>query len=306
MSSDPKQQPLVSVGIPCYNRIDGLRATLRCITRQTHRNLEIIVSDNCSPTTEIETLVRDGMKSDPRIRYFKQGKNIGIVPNYQFVLRQAKGEFFMWAADDDEWDERFVEVCLDNIGDRATFMTGYRFLNRYYGEYFPSTSINIPPSQTKAETLWLFFNHYFVHVLYGLHRRSAIQFMLEDESFDNYDTYFVLRMILEHGIVIKDDEKLFTATMDTPHYEPKCMAPSDHKLRSYFGCFGKLGWLIATSSDLKLWQKLRFLKDWLFAVLVSFSATERERCPFAASLVMMFLRIASLPQRIGRLLLPGR
>ncbi|MBK7374561.1 MAG: glycosyltransferase [Chitinophagaceae bacterium] len=40
--------PLVTVGIPTYNRPGGLERTLACITVQTYANLEIIVSDNCS------------------------------------------------------------------------------------------------------------------------------------------------------------------------------------------------------------------------------------------------------------------
>ena len=48
------RQPLVSVGIPTYNRPEGLRRTLECITKQTYKNLEIIVSNNCSSGPEIE------------------------------------------------------------------------------------------------------------------------------------------------------------------------------------------------------------------------------------------------------------
>ncbi|MBU4370171.1 glycosyltransferase [Patescibacteria group bacterium] len=45
-------QQLVSVGIPTYNRPESLRRTLECITSQTYKNLEIIISDNCSPNQE--------------------------------------------------------------------------------------------------------------------------------------------------------------------------------------------------------------------------------------------------------------
>ena len=119
MSSELQSQPLVSVGIPTYNRPKSLRHTLECLTRQTYRNLEIIVSDNASPGNEVEAVVREFMAADLRIKYHRQPENRGIVPNYQFVLAQASGEFFMWAADDDEWDPCFVAHCVANIG-RAT------------------------------------------------------------------------------------------------------------------------------------------------------------------------------------------
>ncbi len=56
--------PLVSVGIPIYNRAKGLRRTLECITGQTYKNLEIVVSDNFSPGPEREASVREFMAKD--------------------------------------------------------------------------------------------------------------------------------------------------------------------------------------------------------------------------------------------------
>ena len=96
--------PLVSVGIPTYNRPKDLRRTLECITGQTYKNLEIIVSDNCSPGPETEAIVREFMAKDARIQYFRQQENKGGEFNFKFVLGKATGEYFMWAADDDYFE----------------------------------------------------------------------------------------------------------------------------------------------------------------------------------------------------------
>ena len=97
-------EPLISIGIPTYNRPKKLRAALNCITAQTHRNLDIVISDNASHGTETEQMVRAFMKEDPRIRFFRQPENKGSVFNFGFVERQASSDFFMWAADDDKWE----------------------------------------------------------------------------------------------------------------------------------------------------------------------------------------------------------
>lgn len=110
-----KNGPLVSVGIPTYNRPEGLRRTLECITKQTYTNLEIIVSDNCSPSPEVEAIVCEYMRNDNRIRYFRHERNKGAGFNFQFVLEKATGEYFMWAADDDQWEKNFIENCLNEI-----------------------------------------------------------------------------------------------------------------------------------------------------------------------------------------------
>jgi len=104
--------PLVTVGIPTYNRPAGLEKTLQCILAQSYRNLEVIVSDNCSTDETVLPLLKKYAALDSRVIFFIQEKNRSIVPNFQFLLDKAKGDYFMWAADDDNWDANFIEVCV--------------------------------------------------------------------------------------------------------------------------------------------------------------------------------------------------
>lgn len=113
MPEDKDSKPLVTVGIPTYNRPEGLRRTLECMTRQTYTNLEIIVSDNSASNKEPELVVRELMQRDPRIQYFKQDRNKGYLNNYNFVLEKASGKYFMWAADDDKWALTFIETLVE-------------------------------------------------------------------------------------------------------------------------------------------------------------------------------------------------
>jgi glycosyltransferase domain-containing protein len=118
-------QPLVSVGIPTYDRPDGLRRTLECITSQTYKNLEIIVSNNASPGDETDQVVKAISRYDDRIKYFRQPVNIGANLNFKFVLDHAKGKYFMWFADDDFCDGAFISelvACLDLNSDIALAM----------------------------------------------------------------------------------------------------------------------------------------------------------------------------------------
>ena len=125
---------MVSVGIPCYNRPEGLRRTLECITGQTYTNLEIIVSDNCSPESEIEAIVCDFIKDDDRIHYYRQDENRGSSFNFKFVLEKATGKYFMWAADDDEWEPNFISFLLDFLirnTDIAVVMSGMKRIDDF-------------------------------------------------------------------------------------------------------------------------------------------------------------------------------
>jgi len=100
--------PLVSVGIPTFNNPTGLRSTIDCIVNQTYKNLEIIISDNCSSNNEVEKIGKEYEEKDKRIKYIKQSKNIGAHLNFKYVLGKASGKYFMWAADDDLWKDCFI------------------------------------------------------------------------------------------------------------------------------------------------------------------------------------------------------
>lgn len=128
--------PLVTIGIPTYNRADSyLKQTLESAVSQTYPNVEIIVSDNCS-TDNTEALVKS--LADPRIRYFKQARNIPANDNFNFCLEQAKGDYFSLLHDDDMIDEDFVDVCMNAAGyktDIGLIRTGIRRIDSY-GEVF--------------------------------------------------------------------------------------------------------------------------------------------------------------------------
>ncbi len=112
--------PLVTVGVPTYDRPDHLARALQSLTEQTYRNLEIIVSDNCSTDPAVERVGRDAMARDPRIRYVRQPRNIGAVENFQYLLTQATGKYFFWAADDDLCRRQFTEklvACMEGHPD---------------------------------------------------------------------------------------------------------------------------------------------------------------------------------------------
>lgn len=93
-----KAQPLSTIAIPTYNRANSyLREAIRIAMNQTYPNIESIISDNCS-MDNTETVVKNF--KDHRIRYFRQGKNIGGNNNFNFCPSQAKGKYFLLLMDD--------------------------------------------------------------------------------------------------------------------------------------------------------------------------------------------------------------
>ncbi|MDF0652881.1 MAG: glycosyltransferase family 2 protein [Nitrospira sp.] len=119
--------PLISIGIPTYNRANTyLRCALRSAVNQTYKNIEIIVSDNCS-LDNTESVVKEF--DDPRIRYYRQKENIGPVNNRNFCLERAQGKYFVLLSDDDQIDDDFISACMDAVKYReepGVILTGVR------------------------------------------------------------------------------------------------------------------------------------------------------------------------------------
>ena len=128
MSSDP----LVTIAIPTYNRAEGyLRQSLESALAQTHQDLEVILSDNCS-TDNTERLAAEYCRGDKRITYFRQRQNLGPNANFNFCLAKARGRHFLLLPDDDLIDPDFVETCV--LAGRehrraAIVRTGIRVIN---------------------------------------------------------------------------------------------------------------------------------------------------------------------------------
>lgn len=98
---------LVTIGLVTYNRSFLLREVIDSLLAQTYTNFELIISDDCS-SDDTQKICEQYARKDDRIRYIRHNKNIGGVNNFNFVLKRARGEYFMWAADDDLWEPDFI------------------------------------------------------------------------------------------------------------------------------------------------------------------------------------------------------
>ena len=106
--------PRLSVGLPVYNGENYLAESLEAMLGQSYEDFELIISDNASTDGTADICRRYG-KQDSRIRYIRQPRNIGLAPNHNFVLEQARGELFKWASDDDLYARDLIKCCVDAL-----------------------------------------------------------------------------------------------------------------------------------------------------------------------------------------------
>jgi glycosyltransferase involved in cell wall biosynthesis len=95
-----------------------LAEAVRSVLDQQHPRLELVVSDNASDDGT-EEICRQFARSDPRVRYHRQPRDIGLVANFSTVLHLARGAYFKWMGDDDWLSPTYVSRCVDVLDDDA-------------------------------------------------------------------------------------------------------------------------------------------------------------------------------------------
>lgn len=95
-----QSNPLVTVYIPTFNRVELLKRAVDSVRNQTYKNLEIIVVDDCSKDGTHKYLEAISQE-DPRLRYFIKEKNSGACVSRNIAIYNAKGEFITGLDDDD-------------------------------------------------------------------------------------------------------------------------------------------------------------------------------------------------------------
>jgi len=184
--------PKVSIGFPVYNGEDLIRSALDSLLSQSFDDFEIILSDNAS-TDGTETICREYAKKDSRVLYFRQAENRGAAFNFQFVLNEARGEYFMWAAHDDRRAPNFITDCLNVFATNPDCVSVFCHVEVVDRKSDRITSRVTPTSFSSDSALYRVrsaLTEMTPTLIYGLHKSEIIR-RITIESFDWFDVYFV-------------------------------------------------------------------------------------------------------------------
>ena len=272
----------ISVGIPTYNRPEGLSRTIEQITGQSYENLEIIISDNASTDPKVRVLLDTWIAKDPRVRVIFQTENIGMINNFIEVLSCSTSDYFMWAADDDEWHPDFIKTCYDalvsnNVGSVMTgFEISFRSLNTREAQPLPKLG-----GVDRFQDVILFFSAMTHGMIYGLHRKDTIIYLLDARREKSLcdDEYILIRQILNHGFLTLHNLNLYTAGMDEYPYKPKLPNEADGHLILYYKRYIHFINLIAENKTLTDEQKILVLQKyviWKLSTLLLFEQDIRS------------------------------
>ena len=124
--------PLITAIVIHYNNGDYIYETIDSILRQDYPNMELLISDDCSP---------DGFDADRVISYINQHRrsnlkrvvinenhrNLGTVKHLELIRQKAQGEFELLIAADDVWYDEHVFSAFakrfEELGASAEWLT---------------------------------------------------------------------------------------------------------------------------------------------------------------------------------------
>jgi len=102
--------PLVSVGIPTFNRSESLKRAVASVLAQSIQDFEVVIADNGS-TDDTWSLCQTLSRSDSRIRTFRHTPPVNSTQNFDFVRLKARGSFVLLLGDDDWIDADYLARC---------------------------------------------------------------------------------------------------------------------------------------------------------------------------------------------------
>ena len=166
--------PLVTIGIPTYNRSASLEHAIGSALAQDYGALEVVVSDDAS-RDDTAAMVRGLARDDARLRLVVQPVNLGHARNFQAVLEASRGEYFMWLSDDDRLEPGYVSRCVEMLrDDGAVLVCGlarYHAAGRYAVDERPTDLLSL---RSAVRVLAYFARVNVNGALFGVARRRDL------------------------------------------------------------------------------------------------------------------------------------
>ena len=150
----------VSIAITAYNQAHYIGQAVESALAQDYQNLEVVVSDNHSTDPIQEVMAR--YMSDPRVKYFRNETNLGMIGNFRKALYEySTGDYALHLDGDDYFiDPGYIRRAMDLMNRQKLTMVFARSKSLYEKD---NALIEDKVNRNLPEVIdgnWLFLNFY--------------------------------------------------------------------------------------------------------------------------------------------------
>ena len=116
----PSKNPKISIVITVYNGEAFLKSALLSIQNQDFKDIEIVMVDDCSQDNSVN-LIKELMKTEPRIVLYKNKENKGALYTKSKGVMHSRGKYVMILDEDDIYSQKdtftslYVEAEKNNL-----------------------------------------------------------------------------------------------------------------------------------------------------------------------------------------------
>lgn len=234
-------KPLISIGLSTFDRPKFLKEAVSSVLKQTFQNFELIISNDYIKTpVNFKSL---GIKKDIRIKILNQKKNLGELQNLNFMLSLAKGDWFLWLADDDLLHPDFLSTFY-NTSKKKEFSSTVGFFSNFIQainpkKKFPSPLVPEEPIFYNQKDFLISYTSRKISLIgcYGVMRKEYLQKiggMLQlGNSFSPYSDTLLPIMLAEYGNICWMNQPLVFLRTHNNSLSCKSVDPGAYTSASY-------------------------------------------------------------------------
>jgi glycosyltransferase involved in cell wall biosynthesis len=172
-------------GVPLYNNADFVEEAVESLLAQTRSDLAVVLVDDAS-TDATEAIGRALAERDPRVRYHRNERRLGMIDNWRRAFACAREQhpevpYFAWGSDHDRWDRTWLDRLASLLDEDPGIVLAYPLHGRLDEEGGESLLKTPPTFETRDRRgrLRRFASTIVFSkpgsVVYGLYRAEALE-----------------------------------------------------------------------------------------------------------------------------------
>ncbi len=202
---------MISVIIPVYNRSHIIENTLISLTKQTYKDFEVVIVDDCSNDSATLEVILNQYSNQLNIIYIRHETNKHGSAARNTGIMHAKGKYIAFLDSDDIWRSDKLSLCMMQNIDKKTIL-----YSKVKDRNIISPKKGVHPQQNVGD--YLIINSGTIQTSSIFMHLSFCKSILFDEKLVRYQDYdFIIRSQLYHNANFKfiDEVLVFMTDNDS-------------------------------------------------------------------------------------------